>query len=90
MPISDSDELAMKGSSERSLSVLGFSPQDCVCQHQTVGSSVQVVVPSPADLVSYLCHAAEHPFKSSLMYCTCTCMCKRLFGEKYMYTYVCV
>ena len=41
----------MKASSERCLSVLGFSPQDCVCQHQTVGSSVQVVVPSQGDQV---------------------------------------
>ena len=43
----------MKVTSDRCLSVLGFSPQSCVCLHQTMGSSVQVVVPMPHDEVKY-------------------------------------
>jgi hypothetical protein len=39
----------MKVSSERCLSLLGFSPETCVSTHQTLGSSVQVVVPTPDD-----------------------------------------
>lgn len=54
VPITDDDEAQMKVTSERCLSVLGFSPQSCVCPHQTVGSSVQVIVPMPGDDVSLI------------------------------------
>ncbi|CAI8032323.1 X-ray repair cross-complementing protein 5 [Geodia barretti] len=49
VPITDEDESQMKASSERCLSLLGFSPETCVSTHQTLGSSVQVVVPTPDD-----------------------------------------
>jgi ATP-dependent DNA helicase 2 subunit 2 len=39
----------MKVASERCLAVVGFTPQACVCLNQTVGTSVQVVVPAPGD-----------------------------------------
>ena len=44
----------MKVSSERCLSLLGFSPETCVSTHQTLVSSVQVVVPTPDDQVHVL------------------------------------
>lgn len=53
IPITEDDEAQMKVTSDRCLSVLGFSPQSCVCLHQTMGSSVQVVVPMPHDEVRY-------------------------------------
>ena len=47
----------MKLGAERCLSLLGFSPQSCVCPQQTLGSSIQVVVPTPGDDVRVIYRA---------------------------------
>ena len=42
----------MKSSSDRCLSLLGCTSHTCIAPHQTVGTSVQIIVPSPDDSVS--------------------------------------
>lgn len=49
VPISDADEQAMKLAVPRCLSLLGFTHGENIKQHQLVGSSVQVVMPTPGD-----------------------------------------
>jgi len=49
IPISDADEQAMKMEAPRCLSLLGFTRAESIRQHQIVGSSVQIIVPDPAD-----------------------------------------
>ena len=51
IPISDADEQAMKMEAPRCLSLLGFTRAESIRQHQIVGSSVQIIVPDPADEV---------------------------------------
>ena len=51
VPISDADEQAMKLAMPRCLSLLGFTSGENIKQHQLVGSSVQVIVPTPGDEV---------------------------------------
>ncbi len=51
VPISEEDEAAMKFEATRCLSLMGFTKDKSVKQHQLVGNSVQVVVAS--DEVSF-------------------------------------
>ena len=46
VPISEDDEAAMKFEAARCLSLMGFTKEKNIKQHQLVGTSVQVVVAS--------------------------------------------